>query len=330
MNFNQIRFLVILILSGCFAFWVFNIFSGPEAITYILNNYTKLWLLIFAHLPSLIFDSLAWMVLMTKKKLKFFWCFCITWISQTSGKFLPTGNITGEFVRIYLGVQKGMSSTNSSSTVIADLAIATFSLLLVSILSFSLFWEKKENLSQPEEGLEYILLSIFFMILASILFCFSIRKRFLKYILKKTSNYFIIYKKKIRAISISLLKFDYELYKLSFRINILLYSLFFRLLGWLGGAFEIYIFLRIINIEISPVDAILIESFTGIIRAFVFFIPAAIGVQEFAFVIVGTFLGFSNPVSLSIAISRRVREVLIGIPAMLSWYLIFNKKSNVD
>ena len=72
MNFNQIRFLVILILSGCFAFWVFNIFSGPEAITYILNNYTKLWLLIFAHLPSLIFDSLAWMVLMTKKKIKVF------------------------------------------------------------------------------------------------------------------------------------------------------------------------------------------------------------------------------------------------------------------
>ena len=330
MNLNQIRFTVILILSGFFAFWIFNFFSGPEAVSYIVNNYAKLWLLLFAHLPSLIFDSLAWMVLMTKKKLKFLWCLCITWISQTSGKFLPTGNITGEFVRIYLGVQKGMSPNHSSSTVIADLAIATFSLLLVSILSFSIFWGIKEDSSQLDEGLEYILLSIFFMILASILFCFSIRKRFLKYILKKTSHYFKSYNKKFRSISKSLLKFDYELYKLSFRINILLYSLFFRLLGWLGGAFEIYIFLRIINIEISPIDAILIESFTGIIRAFVFFIPAGIGVQEFAFVIVGTFLGFSSPVSLSIAISRRVREVLVGIPAILGWYLMFNKKSNIN
>ena len=168
------------------------------------------------------------------------------------------------------------------------------------------------------------------MILASILFCFLIRKRFLKYILKKTSSYSKNYKKKIRATSVSLLKFDYELYKLSFRIDILLYSLFFRLLGWLGGAFEIYIFLRILNIEISPIDAVLIESFTGIIRAFVFFIPAAIGVQEFAFVIVGNFLGLSNPVSLSIAISRRVREILVGIPAMLSWYLMLNKKLNIN
>ena len=49
------------------------------------------------------------MVFVLLKKIFFFlWSFIITWIAQTSGKFFPTGNVTGEFVRIYLGIKKGI------------------------------------------------------------------------------------------------------------------------------------------------------------------------------------------------------------------------------
>ena len=330
MSAKQIRFYLTLIISVCFAYWVYDFFSGSDALGYIIQNYTKLYLLIFAHLPSLIFDSLAWMILMTKKKLSFYWCIIITWISQTAGKFLPTGNITGEFVRIYLSVQKGMDSANSTSIVIADLAIATFSLLLISIFSLSLVLGYDQDLSTFEDNYKYILYSIFLMIVASFLFFFLIRKRFIKNILKITNKFFKKIKSKYKKIYFNLLKLDFEMYKLSFNMKIILYSLLFRLVGWLGGAFEVYVFLKIINIEISLVGIILIESFTGIMRAFAFFIPAAIGIQELAFVIIGSFLGLSNPISLSIAFGRRVREILIGVPAILSWHFIFNKKLNIN
>ena len=55
-----------------------------------------------AHLPTLFFDSVAWLAFMTKRRLSLINTFMITWIAQTSGKFFPTGNITGEFVRVYL------------------------------------------------------------------------------------------------------------------------------------------------------------------------------------------------------------------------------------
>ena len=177
MSAKQIRFYLTLIISVCFAYWVYDFFSGSDALGYIIQNYTKLYLLIFAHLPSLIFDSLAWMILMTKKKLSFYWCIIITWISQTAGKFLPTGNITGEFVRIYLSVQKGMDSANSTSIVIADLAIATFSLLLISIFSLSLVLGYDQDLSTFEDNYKYILYSIFLMIVASFLFFFFNKKK---------------------------------------------------------------------------------------------------------------------------------------------------------
>ena len=155
MSSKQIRFYLTLIISVCFAYWVYGFFSGSEALGYIVEHYANLYLLVFAHLPSLIFDSLAWMVLMTKKKLTFYWCVIITWISQTAGKFLPTGNITGEFVRIYLSVQKGMNSVNSSSIVLADLAIATFSLLLIAIFSLSIVLGFNDDLTTFEDNYKY-------------------------------------------------------------------------------------------------------------------------------------------------------------------------------
>ena len=100
------------------------------------------------------------------------------------------------------------------------------------------------------------------------------------------------------------------------------------MLGWIGGAFEIYIFFFVIGIDVSLLDVIIIESFTAILRSIIFFIPAGLGVQEIAFVIAGNFVGLSSEISFSAAIGRRIREVLVGIPAIISWYTLFKKTNN--
>ena len=102
-------------------------------------------------------------------------------------------------------------------------------------------------------------------------------------------------------------------------------ALFLRLLGWVSGALEIYIFLWIIGIEANLLDVILIECITAIFRSVAFFIPAGLGVQEFAFVLMGEFVGYSGVVSFSIALGRRLREIMVGVPAMIIWYFSFKK-----
>ena len=79
----------------------------------------------------------------------------------------------------------------------------------------------------------------------------------------------------------------------------------------------------IINVEVSFVDVILIEAFTGLIRSVVFFIPAGLGVQELAFVIIGSHVGLSDSVSFSMAIGRRIREIGVGLPAIFTWFFVF-------
>ena len=69
-----------------------------------------------------------------------------------------------------------MNSVNSSSIVVADLAIATLSLLLIAIFSLSVVLGFNDDLTTFEDSYKYILFSVSLMVLASFFFCFFNKK----------------------------------------------------------------------------------------------------------------------------------------------------------
>ena len=319
---KNIKFIIFLFL-GIFLFkWVYDFFGGTEAVDLINKKRNKLYLLVLAHIPTLYFDSLTWFILLKKRSISFWWSFIITWIAQTSGKFFPTGNVTGEFVRIYLGIKKGLSPHEASSTVFADLILATFSLFIIGLFSFFLVIFKDSSLIDSNYS-HYIYFSLILIFFGCIFFYFLIRRRLLKHFIRKYNSIFNV--KLNKKTILFFIKLDISLYYLTKRKVAVTKALFFRLIGWLAGAFEIYIFLLIMDVNVSILDVIIIESFTGIIRAIAFFVPAGIGVQELAFVAIGSYVGLSPSVSFSIAIGRRVREFLVGVPAIVAWLGIFGK-----
>ena len=310
------------LIIGIFVFqWVYKFFAGPDSINIILENKYKLLFLIVAHIPTLYFDSLAWIVLMYRNKLSIYSAFTITWIAQTSSKFLPTGNITGEFVRFFLAKKSGQKFSEASSTVLVDLFIATFSLFLVGLLSFTLLVNIRKELVF-DSNLLYLLLAMILIFIGSSLFFLIIRNRLLSKFIKilPVSKYF----KTPRIYSI--FRLDISLYKLSFEKKRLFQAIIFRVIGWIAGAIEIYVFLWIIGVDANLIDVILIESVTAIIRSVAFFIPAGLGVQEFAFVMIGGFVGYSGVISFAIAIGRRLREIMVGIPAIIVFLIFYRKR----
>ena len=326
LKIKNIKFLIFLFL-GIFLFkWVYDFFGGIEALDLINEKKSKLYLLVLAHIPTLYFDALTWFVLLKKKSISFFWSLIITWIAQTSGKFFPTGNVTGEFVRIYLGIKKGLSPHEASSTVFADLILATFSLFIIGLFSFFLVIFKDSSLIDSNYS-HYIYISLITIFFGCIFFYSIIKKRLLRHFIRKYNSIFNI--KLDKKTILIFIKLDISLYSLNKRKGSVLKALLFRLIGWLAGAFEIYVFLLIMNVHVSIVDVILIESFTGIIRAIAFFVPAGIGIQELAFVVIGNYVGLSPSVAFSVAIGRRVREFLVGIPAIVTWLIFFGKDLKV-
>lgn len=54
-------------------------------------------------------------------------------------------------------------------------------------------------------------------------------------------------------------------------------------------------------------------------RHLAFVVPAGVGVQEAARVLFGHALGISSELALAVSMAKRMREVLCGLPALLSW-----------
>ena len=319
MNIKYIK-VFLFFLIGIFLFkWVYEFFGSKESLELIIENKYKLFFIILIHIPTLFFDSMAWKVFIKNENFSILWSFIITWVSQASGKFFPTGTVTGEFIRIYLGTKKGLSFHESSSTVFADLVIATFSLFLIASLSFLIVLSNNVIFFQNDNSF-YIVISLLILLSGCVFFYFFINRRLLRFFLNLKNP--LNFKLKRNNIKL-LLKIDYSLFKISSNKLNIFRATITRLLGWISGALEIYVFLMIINVEVSFVDVILIEAFTGLIRSVVFFIPAGLGVQELAFVIIGSHVGLSDSVSFSMAIGRRIREIGVGLPAILTWFFVF-------
>ena len=73
-------------------------------------------------------------------------------------------------------------------------------------------------------------------------------------------------------------------------------------------------------------EALVLEAFITGIRSAAFLVPGAIGIQEGAAIIFGSLFGISAADSLVISLGKRVREILLGVPGLVSWQIIEGRR----
>ena len=81
-------------------------------------------------------------------------------------------------------------------------------------------------------------------------------------------------------------------------------------LSWAIGVLEIYYALDFLGHPVSLTEAWIIEAMTQMVRAGSFFIPASIGVQDGAFVLMCAAITGSPELGVAVAIVRRMREII--------------------
>ena len=102
----------------------------------------------------------------------------------------------------------------------------------------------------------------------------------------------------------------------------LLISWGWRLASWILHAGETWIALKLLGSSAGLLEALILDSLTTAARSAAFLIPGALGVQEGAYLVLGAQLGLSPELSLSLALFRRLREVLSGAPGLPVWMVI--------
>jgi putative membrane protein len=99
----------------------------------------------------------------------------------------------------------------------------------------------------------------------------------------------------------------------------LLRALGWQLLSYVAGSFETWYALRLLGHPVDVGTAVAIEALSQAVRHAGFMVPAGLGVQEAAVLLFGVLAGVGGEVALSLALVKRMREIVLGIPALLSW-----------
>jgi glycosyltransferase 2 family protein len=91
---------------------------------------------------------------------------------------------------------------------------------------------------------------------------------------------------------------------------------------WIAGAGATWIALRFADSGLPFGNVLVIESLLYGIRTFAFAIPNAVGVQEGAYILVGTAFGLTPEMALALSLLKRARDLAIGLPAIGIWQIV--------
>jgi putative membrane protein len=95
-----------------------------------------------------------------------------------------------------------------------------------------------------------------------------------------------------------------------------------HLFCWLMGAFETWVIFWLLGTPVTIAQAVVIDSLANGLRTFAFFIPAAAGAQEGAYVLVCALFGLSPATAIAFSLARRARELVLGVPGLAAWQIL--------
>lgn len=92
-----------------------------------------------------------------------------------------------------------------------------------------------------------------------------------------------------------------------------------HLVAWTAGAGWVWLAYRLLGAPIPMGEAMAIEGVASGVLSVSFLVPAALGVQEAAYVALGSLFGLDPHLSFGLSLLRRGRDLAIGVPALLAW-----------
>ena len=92
-----------------------------------------------------------------------------------------------------------------------------------------------------------------------------------------------------------------------------------HLVAWIGGAGWTWLVYRLLGAHLGPAGALAIEGAVSGVLTLSFLIPGNLGVQEAAYVALGSLFGIPADLSLGLSLLRRAKDLAIGVPVLLLW-----------
>lgn len=95
-----------------------------------------------------------------------------------------------------------------------------------------------------------------------------------------------------------------------------------HVVAWIGSSAVSWIALRLMGVSIELGDVIAVESLMYAVRNVGFALPAGLGVQEAAYVLIGPVFGLPAGEALALSLLKRGRDIIVAAPVIAAWQFL--------
>ncbi|AMV42580.1 MULTISPECIES: lysylphosphatidylglycerol synthase domain-containing protein [Paraburkholderia] len=275
-------------------------------------GFALLWLVPLHALPLLL-DAQAWRLLLGRSaSLAYLWW--VATVREAVSRLLPVASIGGEFV----GVRLARWKIESTGTVCASVIVE----VLVTLAVQYVFAALGLVLIVAQTGHDGVLATVGAALLL------SLPLPVVMFVLLRRGGLFHAIERWSARLPMSAhwnveriggAQLDAAIDALLREPRLLLRAFVWQFAGYLLGASEVYVALWMLGHPVSIGGAIAVEALTQAARHAAFFVPSGLGVQEAVVVLLARMFGVDEQTALSLALVKRMREVLFGCTALASW-----------
>lgn len=267
-------------------------------------------------LPMLL-DVLGWRALIAQP-VQISALFLIACIRQAINRLLPVANIGGEIVGARLLARRGVGGTAATASIIVEVLVALVAqFLFVALGLVCLAWRTGDSRTG------YALL-VGLMVVVPALGVMTLALRNGRVFYRAEQQLKRVFSRWIQSQE-SLARgarVDAAIRDLLAARMRLSAALAWQFAGYVVGSLETWLALRWLGHPVTALAAIVIESLTQAAKSLFFMVPAALGVQEAGLIGSMSLFGLGPDVALALSLAKRMREILFGIPALVTWHFM--------
>jgi putative membrane protein len=288
---------------------------GEIARTFASAGTGLLWVVLF-HVVPLWASALGWYcVLAPVERPALRAVLSARWVAESINQLLPALHIGGNVVRARRLARAGVPGSLAGASVVVDITLHLFAQLLFTLLGLVLLLAHVGG-----AGLDGGVLAGFVLSVASAAAFYTMQRRGL------FGAMAVLLRRALRssdldALSAGAAAMDACIRRLYGQLGALAVAEVWHVASWLVGAGETWLALRFLGHPVGLATAIVIESLGEAIRTAAFPVPAALGVQEGGFVLLGGPFGLTPDVSVALSLAKRTRELALGLPGLVVWQL---------
>jgi putative membrane protein len=308
------------------AVWLLRSYGLTRVLDVVIHvGWLGMVVIVLLHLLQVLLSALGWQVIAASSggpRLRLRTYVLLRWVREAIDNLLPLAQIGGEFAAAGLLQRRGVPLAGAIAGTIADLLLEMATQVLFTLLGVFLLVHLAGHSDVSELVIRGLLIGALVVAAAFAAMRLGVAAVVERAVLRLGESFGWPSTARIGGLHAALV----GCYGSPARVAL---GALWHLVSWLLGCIEVCLVLHFFGRDVGIGPGLVIESLGQAAKSMGFAVPGAVGVQEGGFVVICGVLGIAPEIAIALSLVKRLRDILLGIPALVLWHRASGKEAIV-